>query len=411
MAKKSSDQLSAEHELLLAYIEGELDHDQEAAFEATMTGREDLAELTRRLRDDRQRTARLPEVQPPQDLAELAIDRLERNLLLDGTPSARSPRKPRSHLGRYAAYATAALVCIACGAVLWQSLTTGQSLMQGFPVARSTPPQPTPEAQPSTKAPAVGDTVAAAPTQPEAQPEPQANYGTTQRSRGLPATQTDTQPPDTTTLGRGVPTQPPAADTPRDLLVINTANPQVMVNVIEQWARNRALPVRNLGQPARVMTLENLLSGKGIEDDDNAPRTITLEIEGPPFAIQTLRGDLTTQPDADNPQPPTDTPATDAQDNSPLATLLRTINMPASLSELVPPPDRIPLSELNTRTEKLRIRIVADTPEPPSTPPAVEMHTNLDPAIPSDDNRDTPVAPRLEQPDAGQSDSPGIDAD
>lgn len=453
MAKRhSTDELSAEHELLLAYIEGELNPQQEAAFEATMAGREDLTELTRLLRRDRKMLGNLADIEPPQDLTELAIDRLERRLLLDGIPHNGTPRKAPTPWGRWASYATAAVICLTGGAVLWQNLTTGSSLFERVQLAQQTPPPTTPEQDAQL---ALADAEEESPiplrrSEPETAPTERGqatraevleetdavaadrqatHYGTMrgdEQAVSAPALKSQNT---TAESAEPVQNQTVAFADPRmsrsaglissrepQPLVIPTRNPEVMVNIIEQWAHQRALPVRRIGNPGRPMTLENLLSGKGFERiTQPGEQTVTLEIEAPPYALESLRLDLTQQEDSQAAGYSLGTPleplADRSEDTDPLQQVLDAIDMPGSLRQLIPMPRRVPLDQLAEPPQTLRIRIIRDLPnEETSVDLADEVTEDADPPVESDADGDSAVAPGLAEPDAGENTDPGTDS-
>lgn len=72
-----------DHELLLAYIEGELDAQRARALEAELADDAKLCALIEQLRADRQAVRAMGEQEPPGPLTEDAIAQLERRMLLD----------------------------------------------------------------------------------------------------------------------------------------------------------------------------------------------------------------------------------------------------------------------------------------------------------------------------------------
>ncbi|MEQ9459425.1 MAG: hypothetical protein RIG82_00540 [Phycisphaeraceae bacterium] len=313
-----TDQLSAEHELLLLWIEDELNPEQTAAFEQVLAERDDLAELAARLRADRAGLKQLPDLDPPHDLADVAIERLERNLLLDDTPSRRSPRTPRQTWGRPLAYAAAAGIGLVCGGVLWQSLTTGSSLIDSFklPIEQQVAiaPTATKSAIDSDEASDMSDealpssssmkrvVIAEAEATPAADsrnltPEerlqrraerlrsPDATANQSMQLDSQPASAVATNPIDELLIEKaeqldstdtpnalaatGVPARQlagmggivpmtPASRVPPETLTLTNERPERMVTLIEQWAGRRALPVQRvsvINRPEMVQPL------------------------------------------------------------------------------------------------------------------------------------------------------------
>ncbi len=107
--------------LILAYLEGDMNADEKARFETMLAGDEPLRQLVQSLADDRAALRNLPAQVPPSDLMQPVHERLERNMLLDN-PAADTALPIARHRNRVsrllALTALAALLMFVVGLVL-----------------------------------------------------------------------------------------------------------------------------------------------------------------------------------------------------------------------------------------------------------------------------------------------------
>jgi hypothetical protein len=112
--------------LILGYVEDELDAAERAQVEARLAEDAALAERVRGMREDRAALRALPEEKPPFDLADAAIAQLERQMLTEMDPQTPTPAPPAPspgwRIGPWLAYGgIAAVLALTCVVVL-QSL-------------------------------------------------------------------------------------------------------------------------------------------------------------------------------------------------------------------------------------------------------------------------------------------------
>ncbi|WP_428389372.1 hypothetical protein [Mucisphaera sp.] len=403
---KPTDELSSEHELLLAYIEDELSADQRAAFETILDERPELAELTRRLKADRQQLARLTPPPPPRDLTEIAIEAVERSMLLDGPPARRPSRVAKRSYTRPLIYASAAILCLLCGGVVWQSLTTGSSLINRLEVATIDPQTDTPPsstATPDAPQATIDDT-----------PSPTAlAESTDQPAAGMRGTST-------------APTEPaPAAEKPNPLtdlltaarrsaaenltpaqqhppLTLTSEQPDRIAALIEDWSAQRALPIRRSvpstpTSPAAANTPTSL-------NQQTAQDTVTLTITGPAFALEALRERF--QQSQANPEPafartkPTSPNTPDraaestASAQTDLDSLLNAVDPLQALTDLIPLLPNRPIDPQSLAADQLTINIVKI--HPPAASPATPDTSGRSPSsTPTSADRPLEEAPLL----------------
>ena len=114
--------------LILEYVEGDLPPAQRVRFEAMLADDPVLRELTHQLATDRAALRDLPDEQPPAQLLEDAMHRLERGMLLGDDPAESAFTTGRTHprrfyLGRVLAYGSMAAVLVMTGGILVATLT------------------------------------------------------------------------------------------------------------------------------------------------------------------------------------------------------------------------------------------------------------------------------------------------
>lgn len=117
-----------DHELILGYVEGELSPEDQARFEAVLGGDPALRQLVCDLQADRRAVRQMADEDPPADLVEGVIQRLERQMLLSEPAGAmptefRRPEARRLRFRRALGYCAIAAVLLISGALVFLPLT------------------------------------------------------------------------------------------------------------------------------------------------------------------------------------------------------------------------------------------------------------------------------------------------